>query len=59
MEPESSGFGWIIVLIAFAAFISLSWALVKRVRSGSEPISEPVEEVAVPPVPSAVTDRVF
>ena len=59
LEPESSGFGWIIVLVAFAAFISLSWALVKRVRSGSEPIPEPIEEVAAQPVSSAVTAQVF
>ena len=59
LEPEPSGFGWIIVLVAFAAFISLSWALVKRVRSGSEPIPEPVEEVAVQPVSPAATAQVF
>ena len=61
LEPESSGFGWIVVLVAFAAFISLSWALVKRVRSASEPAPAPVEveEVAVPPVSPAATAQVF
>ena len=60
LEPESSGFGWIIVLVAFAAFISLSWVLVKRVRGTSEPLPEPVEEVVARPVVSpAVTDQVF
>ena len=59
LEPESSGFGWIIVLVAFAAFISLTWVFVKRVRSGSEPIPEPVEEVVVRPVSPAATAQVF
>ena len=60
LEPESSGFGWIVVLVAFAAFLSLSWVLVKRVRGTSEPAPEPVEEVVARPVASpAVTAQVF
>lgn len=60
MEPETPGLGWIIVLVAFAAFISLSWALVKRVRDTSEPVPEPVEEVVARPVASpVVTAQVF
>ena len=42
MEPESSGFGWIAVVVAFAALISLAVVVVKRVRSG-EPLPETLE----------------
>lgn len=41
LEPESSGFGW-IVLIAFAALISLTVVIVKRIRS-AEQLQEGVE----------------
>ena len=34
LEPEPSGFGWVVVAVAFAALISLSFAVVKRIRSG-------------------------
>lgn len=59
LEPEPSGFGWVVVLVAFAAFISLSWVLVKRVRSALEPVPEPVVEVAARPVSPVVTAQVF
>ena len=45
LEPESSGFGWVAVVVAFAALISLTFVIVKRMRNG-EPISDP-REVAV------------
>ena len=44
MKPESSGFGWIVVLVAFAALVSLSVVVVRRIRS-AEPVS-PVLEIA-------------
>lgn len=38
MEPESSGFGWVVAVVAFAALISLGWVFVKRIRGeGSQP----------------------
>ena len=58
MEPEPSGFGWVVVLIALAALGSLSWVIVKRIRS-AEPIPETLEiaatesVAATEPVPSA------
>ena len=54
MEPESSGFGWIVVTVAFAAFISLAVVVVKRVRS-DEPVPETLEIAAVATVPQTVT----
>ena len=59
LEPESSGSGWLVFLVALAALVSLSWVLAKRVRSGSEPIPEPVEEVAAPSVSPVATTQVF
>ena len=50
MEPESSGFGWIVVLVAFAALISLAVVIVKRVRS-DEPVPETLEISAAATVP--------
>ena len=53
MEPESSGFGWIVVIVAFAALISLAVVVVKRVRS-DEPVPETLEISAAATVPRAV-----
>ena len=57
MEPEPSGFGWVAAVVAFAALISLSWVVVKRIRS-AEPLPETIEiaaaEPAAQPVPQAV-----
>ena len=69
MEPESSGLGWLFTLVAVAALTSLSWSLVKRMRTG-EPAGEAAEvsdpdvreNPAVPPdaepapLPEAVRD---
>ena len=49
MEPEPSGFGWVAVVVAFAALISLSWVVVKRIRS-AEPVPETIEIAAAEPV---------
>ena len=55
LEPESSGFGW-IVLIAFAALISLTVVIVKRIRS-AEQLQEGVEiATAESPIRSAAAD---
>ena len=54
MEPESSGFGWIAVVVAFAALISLTVVIVRRVRS-VEPVPETLEISAVATGPQAVT----
>ena len=52
MEPESSGFGWIAVVVAFAALISLAVVVVKRVRS-DEPVPETLEISAAATAPQA------
>ena len=52
LEPESSGFGWVVVVVAFAALISLTFVVVKRVRNVE---SDVVSAVEVPVVASAPT----
>ena len=52
LEPESSGFGWVVVAVSFAALISLSFVVVKRIRS-DEPIADS-REMPVEERPSAV-----
>ena len=42
LEPESSGFGWVVVVIAFAALVSLTVVIVRRIR-GAEQLPEGVE----------------
>ena len=67
LEPESSGLGWLIVAIALAAFVSLTWTLVKRVRAKraevemvAAAVESPVPVDAEPPsVPSAATTQAF
>ena len=48
LEPESSGFGW-VVLVAFAALISLAAVIVRRIRS-AEPLQGGVEIATAEPV---------
>ena len=57
MEPESSGFGWIVVVVAFAALISLAVVIVKRVRN-AEPVPETLEIAAEAPRAVSVTNEV-
>ena len=48
MEREPSGLGWVIALIAFVAFVSLTWSLVRRYRARAEEpqqLTEVVEAV--------------
>ena len=52
LEPESSGFGWIVVVGAFAALISLAVVVVKRVRN-DEPVPETLE-ISAAAVPQTV-----
>ena len=52
LGPESSGFGWVVVAVSFAALISLSFVVVKRIRSG-EPIADS-REMLVEERPPAV-----
>ena len=57
MEPESSGFGWIVVVVAFAALISLAVVVVRRVQNG-EPVPETLEiDAAAAPRAVAVTNE--
>lgn len=61
LESESSGFGWVVAVVAFAALISLTIVLVKRIRS-AEPDVVPLAEAAsaVPAIPAApTTSQVF
>ena len=60
LEPESSGFGWVAVVIAFAALVSLTVVIVKRIRN-AEPDAIPTVEVpvAVPVRVEVSTAQVF
>ena len=44
LEPESSGFGWVVVAVAFAALISLTFVVMKRIR-GDESLPTPQEMI--------------
>ena len=64
LEPESSGFGWVAAVVAFAALVSLTFVIVKRMRN-DEPISDPREvavesnqDLAAGTVETAMTDAV-
>ena len=48
MEPEPSGFGWVVVAVALAALVSLAWVVVKRIRN-ADPLQEGVEIAAIEP----------
>ena len=48
MEPESSGFGWLAIVVALTALLSLSWVIVKRLRT-SEPAPETLEIAVAAP----------
>ena len=56
MEPESSGFGWIVVLVAFAALISLAVVVVKRIWS-AESVPPTLEIAAEVPRAATVTNE--
>ena len=56
MEPESSGLGWVFVVVALVALVSFAWTMVKHFRSGGEetpPLREP-ENVLPAPAPAPV-----
>lgn len=65
LESEPSGFGWVVVVVAFAALISMALVIAKRIRS-EDPLAEPpltqtaVEartgSAVVPDVPPSVTN---
>ena len=61
LEPESSGFGWVAVAVAFAALISLTLVVVKRMRN-VEPdavlVAETPVAASVQTAPAA-TSQVF
>ena len=49
MERDPSGLGWLIVVVAAVALVSLTWTLVKRFRATEpQPEPEPAAEVPVP-----------
>ena len=59
LEPESSGFGWIVVIIAFAALVSLAIVVVKRIRSAEPDIAQTVEAPSAPVQVEMPTSQVF
>ena len=61
LEPESSGFGWVVVVVAFAALISLTLVVVKRMRDAEADAVSVAEIPVVASVPTAqaVTSQVF
>ena len=61
LEPESSGFGWVAVVVAFAALISLTFVIVKRIRSAEPDAAPPIEvRVKAEAVQDAMpTSRIF
>ena len=60
MEPEPSGFGWVVVAIAFAALVSLAVVIAKRIRSAEPDAVPPVEApVAAPARAEVSTAQVF
>ena len=60
LEPESSGFGWVVVVIAFAAFVSLTVVIVKRIRSaGPDVIPSAEVPLAAPARVEVSTAQVF
>jgi len=68
IQPENSGFGWIVVAVALVALVSFAWTIVKRLRAPAEE-SVPVEIAdAAPPLatapvpappPAVTTSRTF
>jgi len=64
MQPENSGFGWIVVAVALVALVSFGWSVVRRVTAPVEtpvPVAEPslAAPVTSPQVPAAETSRTF
>lgn len=61
LEPESSGFGWVVVAVAFAALISLTLVVAKRMRNAEADAVSVAETPVVASVPTAqpVTSQVF
>lgn len=65
LEPESSGLGWLVVAVALAAFVSLTWTLVKRIQAKRAEVEmvaaavEPTAPEAGPAAPSAATTQAF
>ena len=68
MERDSSGLGWLVAVVALAAFVSLAWSLVRRIRSHAEEarLLEAVQAEQAPPAPQerdlpqqAVSQSVF
>ena len=54
MRDDSSGLGWVLVAVALAALVSLTWTLVKRFRTAEDPAL--AEETVVEEAPSAPAD---
>ena len=59
LEPESSGFGWIVVIIAFAALVSLAIVVAKRIRNEEPVVVQMVEAPSAPVQVEMPTSQVF
>ena len=59
LEPESSGFGWVVVIIAFAALVSLAIVVAKRIRNEEPVVVQMVEAPSAPVQGEMPTSQVF
>ena len=59
LEPESSGFGWIVVIAAFAALVSLAFVVAKRIRNEEPIVAQTVEASSAPVQVEMPTSQVF
>jgi len=51
LEPESSGLGWLIALVALVALVSFGWTLAKRFRLQDPQIEAQLEELPALEIP--------
>ena len=56
MERDPSGLGWVFALVALVALVSLSWTVVKRIRSNADELSAVATEEVRPDVQDALGD---
>lgn len=56
MEREPSGLGWVFALVALVALVSLSWTVVKRIRSNADELSAVATEEIRPEIQDAPSE---
>ena len=57
VDQDSSGLGWVVVVVALVALVSLSWTIVKRIRSGREDSVEVLVEEARTNEPAVASNQ--